>query len=108
MGNSSYGSGQGATLPVAFKGDASARYEIEYSTASDFSNSEKRIVEGSGACTLERLAYGQEYYLRAKALGDGVSTLDSEYCGAFIVATPILTPVNDPGPQETAYASISL
>lgn len=88
VGNTSFGNGQGATLVLSIKeGDSASRYEIEYSTASDFSNSEKRVLEGS-SCTLEVLAYGQEYYLRAKALGDGVDSLDSEYCDAFIVATP--------------------
>ncbi|MBQ9873687.1 MAG: hypothetical protein IJM30_04435 [Thermoguttaceae bacterium] len=80
-------------------------FEVEYSTDPNFSNSQRATGPASGLVEVTGLQLGTKYYFRARALGDNVSRVDSNWSPSFS-ATPKESP-STPAPRQLATPTVT-
>ncbi|MBQ9875136.1 MAG: hypothetical protein IJM30_11820 [Thermoguttaceae bacterium] len=62
-------------------------YEVRYSTSPDFSNAQYATCGATSSCRVEGLTPKTKYYFSARALGDNVSRVDSNWSTSFSATT---------------------
>ena len=79
----------GTTVATAlcYNSSNASGFEVQYSTKADFSDAKFARCLGTPRCEISGLKPGTKYYFKARALGDNVSRVDSNWSTIFSATT---------------------
>ena len=77
-------------------------FEVKYATKADFSDGKTVKQTGTGTITIPNLNPQTKYYLSARALGDNISRVNSNWTTTFTATTKAATPLPTPAASSVS------